>query len=157
MFSFRTTPLAEQPDVVLHRGKIGVLCNQVAWSPEKGEYLFETLHRRGNLKKVFLPKSGLFGEIEGAEVGAHLADYAAMGLDGVEFVPLYGDDEESLNVQAHELSEIDALIVDMQDVGVRYYSFLTTLFNVFQALHYNEINISVYILDRENPTGRLVE
>ena len=37
MFSFRTTPLDEQEDIVLRSGKVAVLCNQAAWNPEKEE------------------------------------------------------------------------------------------------------------------------
>ena len=64
MFSFRTTPLLEQPDLVLKGGKLGLLCNQAAWNPEYGEYLFETLYKKGLLKRVFMPEHGLFGELQ---------------------------------------------------------------------------------------------
>jgi len=64
MFSFRTSSLLQQEDLVLHKGKLGVLCNQTAWDPEKGEYLFETLAKRGVLKRVFTPEHGLFGELQ---------------------------------------------------------------------------------------------
>ena len=60
MFSFRTTPLDEQEDIVLGSGKLAVLCNQAAWNPEKEEYLFETLYKKGNLVKVFYPEYGIF-------------------------------------------------------------------------------------------------
>ena len=63
MFSFRTTSFFEQPDLVLKRGKLGVLCNQTAWNPDKGEYLFESVAKMGNLTKVFMPEHGLFGEL----------------------------------------------------------------------------------------------
>ena len=50
MFSFRTTPLDRQEDVVLRKGRLAVLCNQSAWNPETEEYLFDGLYRRGSLK-----------------------------------------------------------------------------------------------------------
>src|SRR5574344_1554067 len=144
MFSFRTTPLEQQPDLVLRSGRVGVLCNQVAWNPEKGEYLFETLYKKGNLKKVFTPD-----DVTDA--------YYSLGLDGCEFFSFNGYDETSLSHQAQELSELDALVVELQDVGSRYYPVLSILFNLFLTLHHNDINLSVYILDRENPAGRCVE
>jgi len=64
MFSFRTTPLLDQPDIVLRSGKIAILCNQSAWHPERGEYLFETFYKKGLLKRVFIPEHGLFGELQ---------------------------------------------------------------------------------------------
>lgn len=63
MFSFRTTPLDRQEDLVLRRGNLAVLCNQSAWDPERQEYLFGELYRSGRLRKVFYPADGLFGEI----------------------------------------------------------------------------------------------
>ena len=68
MFSFRTTPLEQQEDIVLTRGgRIGVLCNQTAWHPEFGEYLFEYFAKKGDLKRVFMPEHGLFGELQDQE------------------------------------------------------------------------------------------
>ena len=64
MFSFRTTPLEQQSDLLLKGGKLGILCNQTAWHPETGEYLFETYAKKGNLKRVFVPEHGLFGELQ---------------------------------------------------------------------------------------------
>ena len=64
MFSFRTTPIWDQPDLVLKSGKVGILCNQTAWHPENGEYIFETFYKKGNLKRVFMPEHGLFAELQ---------------------------------------------------------------------------------------------
>lgn len=139
MFSFRTTPLDQQQDLVLSRGRLAVLCNQSAWNPEKGEYLFETLYRTGKLEKVFYLSEGIFGE--------KISSYAPLGMVGCRFLPL---DE-------HELEGIDALIIEYQDTGTRYDSFTLRLFDLFQYIHDNKLEISLYILDRENPCGRQVE
>ena len=95
MFSFRTTSLLEQPDLVLKRGKLGVLCNQTAWDPESGEYLFETIAKTCKLTKVFMPEHGLFGELQD-QVKLNSGDGYSNLLDGVEFISLYGSKEESL-------------------------------------------------------------
>ena len=63
MFSFRTTPLLEQSDRTLSGGRLALLCNQVAWHPDTGEYLFETLERQGNLVKVFMPEHSFYGPV----------------------------------------------------------------------------------------------
>ena len=157
MFSFRTTKFEEQQDRVLHSGRLAVLCNQVAWNPEKGEYLFETLHKKGNLVRVFMPEHGLFAELQDQEKLDNTSAYDALGLSGVEFVSLYGSSEESLIAQVDKLRDIDAIVIELQDVGSRYYTFISTLYNLFTVLHKEGLDISVYILDRENPAGRSVE
>ena len=100
MFSFRTTPLEEQGDLVLRNGKLGLLCNQTAWHPESGEYLFETLSRRGNLKRVFTPEHGLFSELQDQVKLDEGKVYGNLGLKEVEYVSLYGSNEDSLSASA---------------------------------------------------------
>ena len=156
MFSFRTTSFFEQPDLVLKRGKLGVLCNQTAWNPERGEYLFESVAKMGKLTKVFMPEHGLFGELQD-QVKLNSGDGYNKLLEGVEFISLYGSKEESLAASLKDLQEIDALIVELQDVGCRYYTYLSTLFNLFKVLKANEMDLPVYIIDRINPAGRQVE
>lgn len=136
MFSFRTTPLDQQPDIVLSKGRIGVLCNQAAWNPEKGEYLFETLYKKGNLKAVFVPESELDG-------------YSLLPLEGVDFYP-YEEIERSLE-------SIDALVVELQELGSRHSQIINILGSLFNNICDRNLSISVYVLDRENPTGRGVE
>lgn len=156
MFSFRTTPLSEQPDIVLRSGKIAILCNQSAWHPERGEYLFETYHKKGLLKRVFIPEHGLFGELQD-QVKLDNTDAYQKMAPGCEFVSLYGSSEESLTIRSEKLTDIDALIVDIQDAGARYYTFTSTLFGLFRTLKAQGINLPVYLIDRINPMGRQVE
>ncbi len=155
MFSFRTTPLDQQEDTVLRRGRLAVLCNQSAWNPEKGEYVFETLYRIGNLKRVFIPQSGIFGENTDSKK-CNFSNYSHIGLDGCEFIPLEGEGEE-FSFPLEKFEDIDALIVEYQDLGSRYDGFTSILFNLFLALHNSGATLSVYVLDRENPSGRGVE
>jgi len=154
---FSPVPLWEDPSSVLKSGKLGLLCNQTAWHPETGEYIFETLYRRGVLKRVFTPEHGLFGELqdqvklEGKEL------YGDLAFNGCEFVSLYGSDESSLSAEAEKLSDLDALVVDLQDVGVRYYTYLSTLRNLFITLKNGNIPLPIWVIDRENPAGPSVE
>lgn len=171
MFSFRTTPLEQQEDIVLTKGgRIGVLCNQTAWHPEFGEYLFEYLAKKRNLKRVFMPEHGLFGELQDQEKlnstdcynNLYLSKGSKKGKsdnlkDEIEFVSLYGTAEESLTVQPDKLTDLDAIIIELQDVGCRYYTYLSTIHNLFKTLKDNEIDLAIYIIDRVNPAGRQVE
>lgn len=156
MFSFRTTPFYSQEDLALRRGKIAVLCNQAAWHPEEGKYLYEILAERGNLKRVFMPEHGLFGELQD-QVKLNNTECYKNILDNVEFVSLYGNTEESLAANVEQLLDIDALIIELQDVGCRYYTYQSTILNLFKVLKNNSIDLPVYIIDRANPAGRQVE
>jgi uncharacterized protein YbbC (DUF1343 family) len=150
-------PLWEETDPVLRGGKLGLLCNQTAWHPETGEYLFETLFKRGNLKRVFMPEHGLFGELQDQEKLDGQGLYRELGFSGCEFISLYGCGESALSAGPEKLADLDALVVDLQDVGVRYYTFLSTLRNLFITLTKENIPLPVWVVDRENPAGPWVE
>lgn len=159
MFSFRTTPLQQQPDLILKGGKIGLLCNQTAWHPETGEYIFESYARKGNLKRVFIPEHGLFGELQDQVKLNETSIYNKLvpAAEEIEFVSLYGNSEESLYASVGKLEDLDALVIELQDVGCRYYTYISTVLNLFKVLKKEEISLSVYIVDRANPAGRQVE
>ena len=135
MFSFRTTRLLDQEDLVLRKGRIAVLCNQVAWHPDTGEYLFETLARRGNLVRIFSPEHALYGSM----------------VPGLETV------EVSTSLDEARLEDIDALIIELQDVGSRYSNYTTLIYNLFKRLKASDSGLSVFIIDRINPCGRQIE
>ncbi|MDR2246459.1 MAG: DUF1343 domain-containing protein [Treponema sp.] len=153
--SFGFTPLWEKEDPVLWDGRLGLLCNQAAWHAETGEYLFETLLRRGNLKRLFIPEHGLFGELQDQVKLDDTGTYAGLGLGECELVSLYGSDEAALCVGPEKLADLDGLVVELQDAGARYYTYLSTLRNLFIALKNRPL--PVWLLDRENPAGTQVE
>lgn len=135
MFSFRTTPFSQQEDNVLRKGRIAVLCNQAAWHPETGEYLFETVARSGRLVRILTPEHSLYGKL----------------VDGVETV------EVTTSAEARHLEDVDALVIELQDVGSRYSNYTSLLYNIFKLLKAIGMQLSVYILDRLNPSGRQIE
>lgn len=135
MFSFRTTALLEQQDQVLRKGRLAVLCNQVAWHPDTGEYLFESLARRGNLVRIFTPEHSLYGPM----------------------VPDVETLEVSTSIEETALEGIDALVIELQDAGARYSNFTTLLYNLFKRLKATDSPLSVFLIDRINPAGRQIE
>lgn len=154
MFSFRTTPLESQEDLVLRKGRLAVLCNQSAWNPETGEYLFDSLYRKGNLCRVFFPADGIFGELH---PGTDRPWYESLNMNGCQFVPLRSGHSGEFPIEASMLEDVDALIVEYQDTGSRYDSLTAVLYDIFQLIHHSGLSVSVYILDRENICGRWVE
>ena len=100
------------------------------------------------VKKIFAPEHGFRGN---AANGEHIKN-AIDKKSGLPIVSLYGKQKKP---SSKELKGIDAIIFDMQDVGVRYYTYLTTMHYIMEACAEN--NISLWILDRPNPNGHYID
>jgi uncharacterized protein YbbC (DUF1343 family) len=109
------------------------------------------------LKRVFTPEHGLFGELQDQLKLDDAGLYSDLGFEACEFVSLYGSEEASLSAKAEKLADLDALVIELQDVGVRYYTYLSTMRNLFKTLKKENIPLPVWIVDRENPAGPFVE
>ena len=143
-------------DPVLRHGTLGLLCNQTSFDFQDRQYLYQALSQRGVLKRLFLPEHGLFAELQDQIPLTSTDVYHRLRIDA-EVVSLYGDSEASLVAAASHLEDLDALVIDIQDVGSRYYTFATTVSYIFDAMARAGIDMDVYIIDRPNPCGRQVE
>lgn len=94
---------------------------------------------------LYGPEHGYGG---GAQDMAHVGDERDPRT-GARVISLYGESYSRLSPQRDELSEIDVLIVDLQDIGARYYTFVWTALLALRACA--EANVRVVILDRPNP------
>jgi len=72
---------------------------------------------------------------------------------GIPVVSLYGETVESLAPSAADLADIDVLVVDLQDVGSRYYTYIWTMVLALEAAF--RAGVAVVVLDRPNPLGGL--
>ncbi len=100
------------------------------------------------LKRIFSPEHG-FGSNE--PDGEAVANSKIKDLN-IEIISLYGANRKpDLNM----LKDLDLLIFDIQDVGVRFYTYISTLRNIMEAA--NEANLLVAVLDRPNFLGRTIE
>jgi uncharacterized protein YbbC (DUF1343 family) len=99
------------------------------------------------LTKLFAPEHGLWGHEQDMERVAGAVD----PFSGLEVISLYGDDAGSLKPRRESLSGLDAVVVDLQDVGSRYYTYVYTLSYVMEAAA--ETGVPVVVLDRPNPLG----
>lgn len=100
------------------------------------------------LKKVFAPEHGFRGK---ADAGEKIED----GLDaqtGLPVVSLYGANRKPSKEQ---LSGLDVVIFDIQDVGVRFYTYISTMHYVMEACA--EAGIPVIVIDRPNPTAHYID
>lgn len=112
-------------------------------------HLVDTLIAAGvKVKKVFSPEHGFRGD---ADAGEHVKS----GVDektGLPVISLYGSNKKPTQEQ---LKGIDVVIFDIQDVGVRFYTYISTLHYVMEACA--EAAIPVIILDRPNPNAHYVD
>lgn len=141
---------ARRDDFSLFKGKsLGVVTNHTAVD-SKGMHLVDLLHATEDVKvkAIFAPEHGFRGDEEG---GIHLSD----NIDpksGATIYSIYG----AIRKPTQEmLNGVDALIFDIQDVGARFYTYISTMGYIMEAGA--EHGIPVYILDRPNPIGRLAE
>ncbi|MBT3571757.1 MAG: DUF1343 domain-containing protein [Flavobacteriales bacterium] len=127
--------------------KVGVVGNQT--SMIGNTHLVDSLlSLRIDVVKVFSPEHGFRGK---ADAGAKIED----GIDsktGLPIISLYGKNKKPYPEQ---LEGIDVLIFDIQDVGARFYTYMSTLHYIMEAAAEN--NIKVIILDRPNPNSHYVD
>ncbi len=126
----------------LNQQKLGLVCNQTSLLPG-GKSLIEALIEKGAIvEAVFVPEHGFKGRLEaGSEVQDSL-------LENINIYSLYGKTRRPTQGQAQS---VDAFIFDIQDVGTRYYTYITTLKYIMEsAAAYGK---AVYVLDRPNPAG----
>lgn len=136
----------------LLKGKrVGVVGNQssVIFNDKGYTHLVDSLVSLNiDIKKVFSPEHGFRGT---ADAGEKIKD----GLDsktGLPIISLYGDNKKP---KPEQLKGLDILVFDIQDVGVRFYTYISTLHYVMEACA--EAKIPLLILDRPNPNGQYVD
>ncbi len=100
------------------------------------------------IKKVFAPEHGFRGKADAGELVADGKDVKT----GLSIISLYGKNKKP---SAAALSNIDIVIFDIQDVGVRFYTYISTLHYVMQACAENKIPL--LILDRPNPNAHYID
>lgn len=130
----------------------GVLTHQSAVDAS-GVHLMEHLNRRGIKPSLVLaPEHGLWSTHQDMEAVGGMDD----PIFGVEVKSLYGDTELSLRPSVAMLKGLDLLLVDLQDVGARYYTYAATMVMCMRAAA--SAGVEVVVLDRPNPVnGRIVE
>lgn len=106
------------------------------------------LKLRVNIKKVFGPEHGFRGDTEAGEKVANNKDKNT----GLQIVSLYGANKKPT---AEQLNDVDLVIYDIQDIGVRFYTYISTLCYVMEACAENGKDLLV--LDRPNPNGFYID
>lgn len=127
--------------------RIAVVANQT--SLIKGVHLVDTLICEGiNIIKIFAPEHGFRGE---GDAGEHIPS-SHDERTGIPVVSLYGNHKKPTDF---DMLDVDIVIFDIQDVGVRFYTYLSTLHYVMESCAEN--NKRLIILDRPNPNAHYVD
>ena len=112
-------------------------------------HLADTLVRSGvKLVRIFAPEHGFRGE---EEAGATIAN-GTDPVTGIPVISLYGNHKKPL---PEDLEGLDFMIYDIQDVGVRFYTYLSTLHLVMEACA--EAGLPLLVFDRPNPNGFYID
>lgn len=128
MFSFRTTRLEDQLDKALTDGRVGCFCTQNCWDTERERYMYDIFRERGNLAAVFAPDDSALSQESG-----------------------------HIEVPPGQIRELDAIVVEIQDAGSRYFGYTRDVFRLMKTMAAMEDSPALYIVDHNNPAGRVVE
>jgi len=127
--------------------RVAVVANHTTLVGSK--HLVDTLLSAGvTVKKIFSPEHGFRGDIEAGELIGNYTDK----VTGLPVISLYGGSKKP---KPADLSDGDVVIFDLQDVGVRFYTYISTMHYVMEACAEN--NKPLIILDRPNPNGFYVD
>lgn len=132
---------------LLKNKRVAILANQTSVIGDS--HLVDSLIKLGvNIVKVFGPEHGFRGN---ASAGAKISD-AIDPATSIPIISLYGNKNKP---SKKDLEDVDILIYDLQDVGVRFYTNINALARLMEACQQN--NKPLLILDRPNPNGYLID
>jgi len=147
-------PLLEGKRVGILANQTSVIFKEIATSsktPSNDNYthLVDSLVALNiDVTKVFSPEHGFRGAVDAGEIVANGKDTKT----GLPIISLYGKNKK---VTQEALENLDIIIFDIQDVGVRFYTYISTLHYLMETC--TEVNIPLLILDRPNPNGHYID
>ena len=133
---------------LLENKKAGIITNQSGILTNKTHLVDFLLTKKINIQKIYAPEHGFRGTADAGEVIKDGKDTKT----GLPIISLYGNNKKPKPAQ---LEGIDIMVFDLQDVGARFYTYISSLHYVMEACAEN--NILLIVLDRPNPNGRIVD
>ncbi|HVZ71696.1 MAG TPA: DUF1343 domain-containing protein [Polyangia bacterium] len=141
---------AERLDLLRGR-RVGVLCHPASVASDLTHAVDRLIAAGVRPTRLFGPEHGVRGEAQDMIGVGHDVD----ARTGIPVSSLYGETFESLAPTARDLGDVDVLVVDLQDVGSRYYTYVWTMALAMQAAA--RARVAVVVLDRPNPLGGRAE
>ena len=144
---------AEQPQLylpLLQGKKVGLVGNQTSILPQSAnKHVVDFLLEKGvQVKKVFVPEHGFRGTADAGEKVDNSVDQKT----GLPIISLYGSNKKP---SADQIKDLDVVIFDLQDVGTRFFTYISTMHYVMEACA--EQGKKVIIFDRPNPNGGYID
>lgn len=137
---------ADQVDKVvrlLKDKKVGLVVNHTSLVGDRQVHLLDTLLKRDVcIVKIFAPEHGFRGNADAGEMVSDMKD----ARTGLPVVSLYGKNKKPSKEQ---FAGLDVIVFDIQDVGTRFYTYISTMYYVMQTC--TEVGIEMIVLDRPNP------
>lgn len=133
---------------ILQDKKVGIVTNQSGILSDKTHLVDFLLARKIDLKKIYAPEHGFRGTADAGELIKDGKDTKT----GLPIISLYGNNKKP---KPEQLKGIDIMVFDLQDVGARFYTYISTLHYIMEACAENKITLIV--LDRPNPNGSIVD
>ncbi|MDR2138649.1 MAG: DUF1343 domain-containing protein [Tannerella sp.] len=123
--------------------RVGLAVNHTSMLVQTRTHLLDTLLAQGvKVKRIFVPEHGFRGE---EDAGARVKNHLDMPT-GIPVISLYG---KHFKPTAEQLAGLDVIVFDMQDVGARFYTYISTMHYLMEACA--EQGIAFVVLDRPNP------
>jgi uncharacterized protein YbbC (DUF1343 family) len=132
---------------LLKNKRVAIVANQTSLIG-KTHLLDSLISAKIQVKKIFCPEHGFRGNADAGERVTNTVD----AKTGLKIISLYG---RNYKPKSSDLSDVDILLFDIQDVGVRFYTYLSTLHYVMEACAEN--GKQLIVLDRPNPNGFYVD
>ena len=142
----------EMQDFALLRGqRVGVLTNQTGVDASGRRTIDVLAHAQGvKLAAIFSPEHGVTGALDTTKIGD-----SRDSATGVPVYSVYGASDENRRPSIDVLKHLDSVVIDLQDAGVRFYTYETSLGYFLEAAA--KAGVSIVVLDRPNPiTGAFV-
>ncbi|WP_289023246.1 DUF1343 domain-containing protein [uncultured Salegentibacter sp.] len=137
---------------LLEGKKVGIVGNQTSIMKNKEggftHVVDSLLALEVNLVKGFAPEHGFRGTADAGEAVEDGKD----AQTGLPVISLYGDNKKP---KTEQLKDLDVLIFDLQDVGTRFYTYISSLHYVMEACAENDVELIVF--DRPNPNGHYID
>jgi uncharacterized protein YbbC (DUF1343 family) len=133
---------------IIQDKKVGIVTNQSGILSDKTHLVDFLLARKIDLKKIYAPEHGFRGTADAGELIKDGKDTKT----GLPIISLYGNNKKP---KPEQLKGIDVMIFDLQDVGARFYTYISTLHYIMEACAENKITLVVF--DRPNPNGSIVD
>ena len=132
---------------LLQNKKVALVVNQTSIVRES--HLVDTLLKLGvNIRVIFAPEHGFRGKADAGEVIDDTKDTKT----GLSIISIYGKKKKP---STEDLKDVDIVVFDIQDVGVRFYTYISTLHYVMEACA--EYKKPLMVLDRPNPNGYFID